>query len=148
MRPAHRPSDYTQEIADHICEQIADGKSLRSICREDDMPNKATVFRWLGKHETFRDQYARAMEARADSHADDIVDIADDPTLDPNDKRVRIDARKWTASKLKAKVYGDKQLIGSDPENPLPTAPVIDASKLSAQALREVIEAANEADKG
>lgn len=143
-----RPSEYSEAIADLICESIADGKSLRSVCRAETMPSKSTVFRWLRENKEFRDHYAMSMEARADSHADDIVDIADDPTLDPNDKRVRIDARKWTASKLKAKVYGDKQLIGSDPENPLPTAPVIDASKLSAQALREVIEAANEADKG
>lgn len=84
------------------------------------MPNKATVFRWLGLHKTFSDQYTRAMEARADSHADDLVDIADDPELEPNDKKVRIDARKWVASKLRPKVYGDRQLFGSDPENPLP----------------------------
>jgi hypothetical protein len=40
--PAGRPSDYTQEIADLICERIADGESLRAICAGDDMPNKST----------------------------------------------------------------------------------------------------------
>lgn len=112
--------DYSEELAATICERLADGESLRSICRDENMPSKSSVFKWLGMHKTFADQYARAMEARADSHADDLVDIADDRTLDPNDKRVRIDARKWVASKLRPKVYGDKQLLGSDPDNPLP----------------------------
>lgn len=138
-----RPSEFTQEIADTICEQIADGKSLRSICRVDAMPSKSSVFKWLGLHKTFADQYARAMEARADSHADDIIDIADDPTLDPNDKRVRIDARKWTASKLKAKVYGDKLMHGNDPDNPMPAPQVtIDVSGMTTEALRELQQAA------
>jgi len=71
------------------------------------MPNKATVFRWLASIECFRDQYARARETQADSYADDIVGIADGDG-DPNDKRVRIDARKWMAGKMRPKVYGDK----------------------------------------
>lgn len=112
--------DYSDELAGKICERLADGESLRSICRDENMPSKSSVFKWLGMHKPFADQYARALEARADSHADDIVDIADNEDLDPNDKRVRIDARKWVSSKLRPKVYGDKQLLGSDPDNPLP----------------------------
>lgn len=137
-----RPSDYTEDIAAAICERMADGESLRSICRDDAMPSKSSVFKWLGLHKSFADQYARALESRADSHADDMIDIADDPALDPNDKRVRIDARKWVAARLRPKVYGEKTLHGSDPDNPLPASPLLDASKLSAAALREVIEAA------
>lgn len=137
-----RPSDYTEEIAAAICERMADGESLRSICRDDAMPSKSSVFKWLRLHKSFADQYARALESRADSHADDLIDIADDPALDPNDKRVRIDARKWVAARLRPKVYGEKTLHGSDPDNPLPASPLLDASKLSAAALREVIEAA------
>lgn len=48
-----RPSDYSEELADIICERPADGESLRSICLNDGMPNKATVFRWLAAHEEF-----------------------------------------------------------------------------------------------
>lgn len=137
-----RQSEYTDDVAAAICERMADGESLRSICRDDAMPSKSSVFKWLGQHQSFADQYARALESRADSHADDLIDIADDPALDPNDKRVRIDARKWVAARLRPKVYGEKTLHGSDPDNPLPAAPLLDASKLSAAALREVIEAA------
>lgn len=118
-----RPSIYTPELADLICEQIADGNSLRSVCADEAMPSKTTVFRWLAANPAFRDHYARAREAQADSLADDILDIADDSAHDTyidengNERtntevvarsRLRVDARKWIAAKLKPKVYGDK----------------------------------------
>lgn len=113
-----RPSKFTQPLADIICTAIADGFSLRSICGNESMPDKATVFRWLAINEPFRDQYARARDQQAASYADDIVDIADTEP-DPQRARVRIDARKWHASKLAPKKYGDKIAIGGDEENPL-----------------------------
>lgn len=97
------------------------------------MPSKATVFRWLANDKIFQDQYIRAREAQADTLADEIIDIADDGANDymgEDEKyngdavarsKLRVDARKWIASKLKPKVYGEKQLLGSDPENPLPS---------------------------
>lgn len=106
-----RPTDYNQQIADTICEQLSEGKSLRSICLSNDMPNKATVFRWLNKHEEFSDQYARAREEQAEVYADEITSIADeceDDAVKVAKARLQIDARKWTASKLKPKKYGDK----------------------------------------
>lgn len=118
-----RPSDYTQEIADAICERLSDGESLRSICASEGMPSKAAVFRWLGAHEAFRDQYARAREEQAETLADEIVGIADgDPSVEDSAvmtarDRLRLDARKWVASKLKPKKYGDKvsqELSGPD----------------------------------
>ena len=120
-----RPSSFTQEIADAICEGIAEGRSLRDICDEPGMPNKATVFRWLADdaYMLFRDQYTRAREAQADVLFDDILQIADDGKRDTyidadgNERtdqdviarsRLRVDARKWMAGKLRPKVYGDK----------------------------------------
>lgn len=118
-----RPSGYTKEIGDEICERLSDGESLRAICRDDHMPNKSMVFRWLYEFQSFRDQYARAKEEQADTLADDILDIADDGRNDTyaddegNKKvdfdaiqrsRLRVDARKWIASKSKPKVYGDR----------------------------------------
>ena len=48
-----RPTDYTQELADDICSQLADGLSMRTVCKPDSMPNKATVFKWLRTKEEF-----------------------------------------------------------------------------------------------
>lgn len=96
---------------------------MRTVCKADGMPDKKTVFRWLRSHPEFAKQYAIAKEEAADAWAEEILDIADDGTNDwiTDEKgrtvfngehvqrsRVRIDTRKWIASKLKPKKYGDK----------------------------------------
>lgn len=117
-----RPSEFSLEVADAICERIAEGESLRAICAAEEMPNKATVFRWLANNKAFSDQYARARESQADLMADEILEIADETERDtiltdsgekPNAEwisrsRLRVDARKWLASKMAPKKYGDK----------------------------------------
>lgn len=67
-----------------------DGDSLRTICQAEDMPHRATVFRWLLTREDFRDHYARAREVQAECWADESVDIADDGT---NDWQIRYGRR-------------------------------------------------------
>jgi hypothetical protein len=136
-----RPLEFNEAVADAICERLADGESLRSICRDDEMPAKSTVFKWLGLIPAFADQYARARETQADSLADDIVDIADDKKLEPNDKRVRIDARKWLAGKLRPKAYGDKvAVVGGDKSDaPIRHSHAFDLSAASDEEL-DVIE--------
>ena len=68
--------------------------------------------RWLADDEggELREQYARARDAQSDVIADEILMIADTED-DPQKARVRIDARKWLAGKMKPKVYGDKQTV-------------------------------------
>ncbi len=124
------PSKFNQTTADRICERLADGESLRTICVDENMPDKATVFRWLAddQHEAFRDQYARAREAQADALVDEMIDIADDGSNDWMERKnadgesigwmengealrrsqLRIAARQWVAGKMRPKKYGDK----------------------------------------
>jgi hypothetical protein len=92
---------------ERVCKEIADGKSLRAICAADDMPSVETVRVWLIEDGEFSVQYARAREEQADYYADEIIDIAD-AAKDANLARLQIDARKWKASKLQPKKYGDK----------------------------------------
>lgn len=116
---------YTQEIGDRVCDLISDGMSLRAIATQDGMPSASTVCKWLADDGNleFRKQYARAREAQADKIFDEILDIADSQEGDiitMSDGRevvnhdaiarakLRIDARKWMAGKLRPKVYGDK----------------------------------------
>lgn len=115
--PAGRPSLYTPELAARICAMIADGKSLRSIARESGIPTLTTIFEWLGSKPEFAEQYARAKDAQADAMSEDILEIADElpamtekgiDSADVANRRLRIDTRKWLASKLKPKKYGDK----------------------------------------
>lgn len=109
-----RPSIYTDELAARICKEIADGKSLRTICKPDDMPDMTTIFLWLGKpdkYPNFIQQYAEARAQQADAMVEDMLAIADgnNTSGDYQRDRLRVDTRKWVASKLKPKKYGDYQ---------------------------------------
>lgn len=119
-----RRSAFTNELGEAICSAIADGMSLRAVLARPGMPSKSMVMRWLAdeRYIEFRDQYACAREDQADKLADEILQIADDSSndtyLDANGHvkvnhdviaraRLQIDARKWLASKLAPKKYGD-----------------------------------------
>lgn len=129
-----RPSEFTPDIANEICERLADGESLRSICLDENMPAKSTVMGWLARdeHPGFVDHYTRARELQADSLFDECQDIADDATNDWMERkgeeeeqpigwqlngehvqrsRLRIDTRKWMAGKLRPKKYGDATML-------------------------------------
>ena len=141
--PGGRPTIFSQELCDAICARIADGESLRSICRDDGMPSAGTVCRWLAEADkaAFREQYTRARDAQADALFDEILDISDDGRNDWMERhgkdntgwqlngehiqrsRLRVDARKWAASKLAPKKYGEKIDLnhGGQPDNPVST---------------------------
>lgn len=84
-----RPTKFTTALADIICERIADGESLRSVCRDDAMPAKSTVLAWLADDDksAFRTKYAQAREIQADGFVDEMVEIADDGTNDWMEKK-------------------------------------------------------------
>jgi hypothetical protein len=109
---------FSQDIFDAICDRIGNGESLRSICRDPNMPSMSNVFRWLSASAEAADQYVRARETQADTLVDEIIEIADDRSLDANDRRVRIDARKWVAGKMRPKVYGERLAVGGDDDAP------------------------------
>lgn len=108
-RTAGRPSSYTEVIADRICDELMDGKSLVKICASDDMPNRTTVIRWMAANEDFATRCARARVAQADYMDDLILDVALASTAETAQAdRVKISAFQWRASKLQPKKYGDK----------------------------------------
>ena len=101
-----RPTKFTQELADLICERMSNGESLRSICREIGLL-PSTVIMWMNHNKVFFEQYAQARQKQADSYADMILDEAFN-SHDAQIGRLRVDALKWVASKLAPKRYGDK----------------------------------------
>lgn len=108
MTKIGRPTSYTQEIADAVCEWIAEGKPLCDFCKQDGMPAFSTISRWQDDNEPFRNAYMRARGHSADKDFDEIISIADDHTIDPNSRRVMIEARKFVVGKKKPQSYGDK----------------------------------------
>lgn len=139
LLPKGRPTKYTPELGDKICEQIVSGDSIRTICKPDAMPSVVTFFAWFRTYPEFLKQYEAAKAEQAEVMSEDILDIADNANNDWMEKldkdgvsigwmlngehvqrsRLRIDSRKWLASKLKPKKYGDSTTIKGDAENPL-----------------------------
>lgn len=116
------------ERAERVCKIIeSTTKGLTRICKDEkenpDFPCEASFYRWLNDSEDLRERYARAKSDQAERLVDEMLEIADDSDLDAiaddeGNKRLnsefvqrsklRIDTRKWIASKLKPKKFGDK----------------------------------------
>ena len=111
-----RPSIYSEELTDEILTRLCDGESLRSICASENMPAQGTVYRWITEKPDFRENYEAARRDQAELYASEIIEIADETPLGEHGidgaavqrNRLRVDARKWIASKLLPKKYGDK----------------------------------------
>lgn len=133
MAHAGRPSEFNQDMADLLCQELSMGKSLRTVCFGEDRPAISTFFRWMRDYPQFRKQYEVAKQEASDAMAEEIMDIADDGTNDYLTKerpdgttfevvnsehvqrsRLRIDTRKWLMAKMKPKKYGDKLDLTSD----------------------------------
>jgi hypothetical protein len=115
-----RDSVYTPAIADGICRRMSDGESLRAICRDTGMPPEATVRQWVrDDRDGFTARYREARTMLVERWADEIIEIADDETIEPNARRIKVDTRKWLMSKLAPGRYGDRLLHSGDPENPI-----------------------------
>jgi hypothetical protein len=133
-RPTGRPSLHTPETVRALCEHLMAGMDLRTACAQPGMPSVGTVCRWLHDDvDGFREQYARAREIQAELEADEVRSIADAPAkvvpiewtnhkqvsrrvpvlvaIDAAEiaqRRLQVDARKWRASKMAPKRYGDR----------------------------------------
>lgn len=125
-----RPTGYTPQTARKLCKRIMNGETLSKICEDPKMPPKRRVIAWLASpnRNDFREMYYYARRVQAEMLMDEVIDIADDRTNDwkqtysktgqPNGwkpdneaiqrSRVRIDTRKWLASKLIPRIYGEK----------------------------------------
>jgi hypothetical protein len=141
-----RPKIYTKEIADYICEQLMEGRTLTAICREEKVPVLATVFGWLRETspnfvKEFLKAYLVARQVQGEVVADQAMDIADDGRndtyfkKDKNGKmvrvidydnvqrsRLRVEHKRWLASKLYPRKFSDRmQLTGNENEPLVPT---------------------------
>lgn len=136
-----RPSTYNEEIADTICEAIANGGALYLMCQErPDFPGEKTIYQWLERHPAFAQKYARARERQADRRVEEMIVIAD-TCEDANKARLQIDARKWHASKLYPKRYSEKNVVEHSGPDGGPIEVSTDWSKLSTEEREAVRQA-------
>lgn len=146
---------YSDALAQDICEQLCDGKSLEAVCRSrPGMPTPSVVRRWANPaarecRPDFAANYAQARAIGYQKMAEEIIDICDAAYLDPNgftdaaavqQARLRSDNRKWLLSKMLPKQFGDKvtQEITGDPNAPLVTrielVPIMPVSRVVTSA--------------
>jgi hypothetical protein len=108
-RPVGRPSSYTDEIADAICERMLEGESLVQICRDPAMPSRASVYRWQDVRPDFEAKCARAREGLAEARVQEIEDLANATTKENVDEmKVKISTKQWIAMKMAPRIYGDR----------------------------------------
>lgn len=146
-RPVGRPSEYSETRAETICTELAKGRSLSSICNDEGMPEMCTVYTWLRKFPEFQNRYARARQDAADTLADEILRISDEleHATDPiqiQAARLRVESRRWIASRLKPQTWGDKvqaEITGADGA-PLPLVTVQFVQPGQKQVEGEVID--------
>jgi hypothetical protein len=130
-----RPTIYSEKLANKICKVVSSTSyGIRKICRlNPDFPDPDTIRVWRLEKDGFSASYNKAKQAQADILAEDCLDIADDDsgdlrmTKDGDEvfngefaarSRLRVDTRKWLASKLIPKVYGDRlELEKKEEEN-------------------------------
>lgn len=122
-----RPTKYSEKLEDKMLEEIASGRSVISLCREEDWtPNADTWYRWMYKIDGLSDRYTRAKAISSEYHADQILAIADEADNQSFQvARLQIDARKWVASKLVPNKYGDKSQIDHTSSDDSMKAPTV-----------------------
>lgn len=102
--PVGRPSLYTQELAEEICERIAAGELLLHICKDAHMPVRRTVYNWLRSHEDFLLNFTHA-ETAAGRHFMEKAVVAADEANDANAMaaNVKVKANTWAAGVVNAR---------------------------------------------
>ena len=141
---AGRPVEWTPEAKIEavaaICIKIAQGRSLKSILSNDDsLPSYSYFMTWIAESDEFLEKYRTAVDIRTEIRAEEITDIADENPrtyIDANGaeridaafvamQKNRMDARKWEASKLKPKKYGDKLNVEATGKDGAPLPPAV-----------------------
>lgn len=123
-----------EDVLHMVCDQVADGMSLSEISKVEGVPY-SVLWRWLNA-EGRMESYRVALEARADKEAHDVLHIADGATAEEvGVAKLRVDARKWAASKWDRDRYGESSKVALDVRYQVDLAGAL----LEAEARREVL---------
>jgi len=131
-RQKGRPTLYTEDVGNEICDRLAEGESLNAICRDARMPAEALVRQWAKNVDenprlnAFSTRYTRARECGYEVIAEQILGFGTADCTGPDGyvdngeiQRLRLlsENRKWLLSKMLPKQFGDKvtqEITGED----------------------------------
>jgi hypothetical protein len=122
-----RPSSFTQEMADAICERLCEGEPFRAICRDEGMPAWRTVYDWMKVHKEFSAHIACAREEGFDAIAERARQTArgktnkagGDSSGDVQRDKLIIETDLKLLAKWDPKRYGDSMTHRGDPAAPV-----------------------------
>lgn len=136
------------KIWPEILERIANGESLAAALRKPGMPSYALAKIHLRSDPALREAYDQAIEDRAALLAEELIELADTPIpegLDPASRsawvqhlRVRLDTRKWIASRVYRQLYGDRVEVSTQVQVDLSAAMEAAEKRLQAQRNRVI----------
>ena len=103
----------TQAEKTHVCEQIADGRSLTAIVEDEEIAVEIrTVYRELNRDPFFLSEYSRARESSIEIKLSEMEDIivgrGEWANLPVDRMKELINDRRWHAIRLQRFRYGDK----------------------------------------
>jgi hypothetical protein len=156
-----RPSKYTPELVEEICERLSAGEPLRQICRDDRMPHWTRMYDWLSKDPDLSLRVAHARDIGYDAIAEEALEIANTPhigqkkvfssgagededsmTVTEDDmlghRKLQIETRLKLLACWNPKKYGNKVALGGDPGNPLKVEAQVEADTLLAALLKNI----------
>ena len=132
-KKSRRPTAPTKTLRARIFNKIADGVSVRKLCEDKRYPTRDMFYKWLREYPDFAEEYRIATELRADVLVDEMMDIADDDSLDiiidteadegarvKADQikvaraKVKIDTRKWVAARMAPRKYGNNVKVEAE----------------------------------
>ncbi len=134
VKPKGRPTTYTEQAANEICERMSKGEFLSDICKDEHMPALRTVYHWRDDNKDFLARFVRAREDGFEVMAVDCLKIADDGSNDymtitkgdleynvedrevTNRSKLRVETRLKLLAKWFPQKYGDKVDVTSDGE--------------------------------
>ena len=114
-----RPFTYLDEdkarICAHVCDELAKGRSLSTICGEDrEACSYSRFMTWQRESEDLQHAIAQAREAGATKLLEEIIAIGDDKSEDANSRKVRIYAREKYAAMIAPRRFGQRLDVTTD----------------------------------
>ncbi len=128
-------AEREQHVAELI-EWLEEGKTLREFCRQPGRPSYGAFYDWMEEDDAIASRVARARDIGFEAIAEEALQIANTPVIGKRVKeseegtevtredmlghrKLQIETRLKLLACWNPKKYGQKQLLGSDPENPL-----------------------------
>lgn len=114
---AYRSIEFTEDVIEELLAALSEGRSMREICADKRMPDRATIMRWARGDDELAANIVRARDVGYHARAERAVEDAKS-AKDAALGRLAFDAERWHLSKL-SRAFADKVIHAGDPDEPV-----------------------------